>query len=284
MDNIINALVKDLSMYPPHDIQLLARYYNVSVDLSIIAEHNLGYKYMARMYGKTYHTDQLGDVINILNSRLKSNICLSSALVVTQYTDKPGVDYYSTMHLNIKHQKYDIYDSDAVRITGTTDAPFPMLDEILGMEANRYCFFVLWVKKDGTKPDLPVLETHLTLVLCERASSDKSYKVYKYNSGFSDEIVEQLLDSSIINFFNLIQSRNFDIVPTHTWCPKNIQGTSNLCTIFVFNIYYNLNKYRGLSIEEIIEYKLQEMTNIIPFLQDLSKDLPGTGEHEISLG
>ena len=146
MDNIINALVEDLSGYSPKDIQLLARYYKVPKDLQIIARYNLGERFQAQMYGKTYHTDQISDVVNILNDKFipGRNICLRTALVITHYTDKPEADFFSTMHLDIKPQERDIYDVEQGITTGTTGTPPPMIEEILSVDAPRYCFFVVW--------------------------------------------------------------------------------------------------------------------------------------------
>ena len=187
--------------------------------------------------------------------------------------------------MNIKPKKYDIYDTEQGITTGETSSPYPMVNDILSVDALRYCFFVVWVKRDGYKKELPVLDTHLSLVLCEK-TADHNYDVYKYNSGIVDEENEYLLDMSILDFFKLVQSRShhlFNIVPTTSWCPKHLQGTSNLCTVFAFNIYYYLNRNRKMSIKDIIATKLQEMSNILPFLEKLSVELPGTGEHEISL-
>ncbi len=288
MDNIINALVEDLSEYSPKDIQLLARYYKVPKDLQIIARYNLGERFQAQMYGKTYHTDQISDVVNILNAKFipGRNICLRTALVITHFTDKPSDDYFTTMHLDIKPQERDIYDVEQGITTGTTGTPLSMIEEILSVDAPRYCFFVVWVKRDGRQEELPVLDTHMSLVLCEK-TTNHNYDVYKYNSGIVDEASEYRLDMSIVHFFELVQaqsrSHHFNIIPTTSWCPIQLQGTSNLCTVFVFNIYYYLNMLRKMPIKDIIDNKLQEISKIPLFLEELSKELPGTGAEEISL-
>ena len=109
--------------------------------------------------------------------------------------------------------------------------------------------------------------------------------MYKYNPGIVNEETEDLLDMSILRFFNLAQapSHRFNIIPTISWCPLHLQGTSNLCSVFVFHIYYYLNMLRNMPIKDIIDNKLQEVSKIPLFLEELSKELPGTGEHEISL-
>jgi hypothetical protein len=287
MDNIIKALVQDLSGYSPKDIQLLARYYKVPKDLQIIARHNLGERFQAQMYGKTYHTDQISDVVNILNAKFipGRNICLRTALVITHFTDNPSDDYFTTMHLDIKPQAKDIYTVEQKQgiTTGTTDTYLPMIEEISNVDAPRYCFFVVWVKRDGYKRETPVLDTHMSLVLCKK-TADHNYDVYKYNSGIVDERTEDRLDMSIRYFFKLVQeqscSHHFNIICTTSWCPLHLQGTSNLCTVFVFHIYYYLNMLRIMPIKDIIK-ELQNLKKIRRFIMELSALIPGTGAEDI---
>jgi len=247
MDNIIKYMVDDLSTYSSKDINTLARYHNIPTDLQMIARYNLkARRARATMYGKTYDTNQISEVVNMLNSRTKSNICLRTALVVTRYTNTTDI-FYNSIPLNIKHQEDDIYkDTPDEKTEDEIPNPDVMIQDIYEAHKNaesRYCFFVIWVTKNGFDINLPVIESHITLTICDKIRGSPDTFVYKYNSGYSNDESEQILDNDIKFFFSLIKGLKFNFVDTATWCPKSIQGTSNMCTVFVFNIYYYCNRY-----------------------------------------
>lgn len=266
----MDLLLKDLLSFDEKDIQKLKKYYNVET-IDDIAKCNFLRMCRANMPRGTWHSSQISDVINVLNSTIKSNICLRRALVVTTYTDKSDV-WFETMELDIHKQPYDIYTLPSKGIAGVVGDPAIIIQEIAEMSVPRFCFFVIWVKRDGYRRELPVIDSHMTMTLCQR--NGEKYNVYKYNSGFFDLKNEELIDMLFLHFLTKVQAKSkfhYDLKVTASWCPRNLQGTTELCTVYAFHIYYYLAKYRQMSITDILNYQQQHSNLIIPFYIDLSK-------------
>jgi len=285
MENLIKLLESDLNNYSKQDLDTLARYHGTDCKLKNIAEYNARKFYKsANMNNSTYSTDQIGDVVNIINNSTNINIALRTALVITTYTDKPDVDFYSTMYLDIKPQADDVYNCDQGLKFGTSDGPLPMINEILSVgNVPRYAAFAIWVKRDGRVKGTPVLSSHLTLIVADLVAPN-SFKVYKYNSGFTDDNIEARMDTGIKNFFKLVgeySNNRYSMIPTYSWCPKYLQGSSNLCTVFVFHLYYLLSTQRNVPIKHILMGRSQDMETVGEFLQELQRHLQGRGDQTI---
>lgn len=276
---IIDEVVEDLQTMSSSDIDTLLKFHGLTDrNLEKIAVANIEMKLTAKMPGKTYNTNQIGAVIDYINNQSNGrNICQRGMLVVTHYTRNPS-NFYSTVAIDIKQQPIDI---DTLPII-SSDNPYPLLHAINKTKVDRYCFFVTFVQRDSSKPELPVLYSHITMVMCER-NSKGGRDVYKYNSGFHDPKVEEFLDRSIVEFFALAANPGmYNIIPTVSWCPMGLQGKSNLCTVFVFNIYHHLNKYPERSIKDIIDGGYQDMDQIKLFLAKLMEHIEGAGRYTIS--
>ena len=286
-NNIIQELVRDLQKYPKSKLDCLARFHNTS-SIVRIAEKNLSLVKSANMPGpRTYSTTQIDEVVNWINSKTRSNICLRHMLVIKSYTDKPKVPFLESHYLDIKPQKYDIYNQpNTASKNKVTDNPWPIIDDLLSVDNPRVCMFVLWLKIDHQQPTLPVIDSHLTLTLFQREQPNVT-DVYKYNSSFVSSEGERDMDLLFLEFLQLLQNRaqshHYNLVQTASWCPKDLQQGTKLCTLYTFNIYHNLNKYQSMSIQEILGNKSQSLENIRAFTKDLTEAVPGLGEHDIDI-
>lgn len=268
----MDLMISDLEKFSKQDLQRLANYYKTENNPIDIAKCNLLGICKAKMSKGTWHSSQISDVINVINSSINSNICLRRALIVTTYTDKPSVLWFETMELDIKKQQYDIYSTPSKGISGVIGDPSIVAESVANMDVPRFCFFVIWVKRDGYNPQLPVIDSHMTLALCEK--SDNIYNVYKYNSGFFDPNNERELDLMFLKFLERVETiskYHYNLNPTETWCPRNLQGATELCTVYAFHIYYYLAKYRQMSIKTILDYQQQRPELVSPFYEDLVK-------------